>query len=27
VPLAEAPKAYETFRDKKDGCIKVVIRP
>jgi threonine dehydrogenase-like Zn-dependent dehydrogenase len=27
VSLADAPKAYETFRDKKDGCIKVVIRP
>ena len=27
IPLAEAPQAYETFRDKKDGCIKVVLRP
>ncbi len=27
VPLVEAPAAYETFRDKKDGCIKVVLRP
>jgi threonine dehydrogenase-like Zn-dependent dehydrogenase len=27
VPLAEAPAAYETFRDKKDGCIKVVLKP
>jgi threonine dehydrogenase-like Zn-dependent dehydrogenase len=26
-PLAEAPKMYETFRDKKDGCIKVVLKP
>ena len=25
--LADAPKAYETFRDKKDGCIKVVMTP
>ena len=25
--LSEAPAAYETFRDKKDGCIKVVLRP
>jgi threonine dehydrogenase-like Zn-dependent dehydrogenase len=27
VPLGEAPAAYETFRDKKDGCIKVVLQP
>ncbi|QGJ70892.1 Glutathione-dependent formaldehyde dehydrogenase [Planctomycetales bacterium 10988] len=27
VSLDEAPKAYETFRDKEDGCIKVVIKP
>ena len=27
IPLAEAPEAYKTFRDKKDGCIKVVIKP
>jgi threonine dehydrogenase-like Zn-dependent dehydrogenase len=25
--LDEAPQAYATFRDKKDGCIKVVLRP
>lgn len=25
--LEDAPKAYETFRDKKDGCIKVVLNP
>ena len=25
--LEEAPKAYKTFRDKKDGCIKVVLSP
>ena len=25
--LAEGPDAYDTFRDKKDGCIKVVLRP
>ena len=25
--LAEAPDAYKTFRDKKDGCIKVVLTP
>ncbi|TDU62485.1 threonine dehydrogenase-like Zn-dependent dehydrogenase [Prosthecobacter fusiformis] len=25
--LEEAPDAYKTFRDKADGCIKVVLRP
>jgi threonine dehydrogenase-like Zn-dependent dehydrogenase len=24
-PLADAPELYKTFRDKKDGCIKVVL--
>ena len=27
VGLEDAPAAYETFRDKKDGCVKVVIEP
>ena len=27
VPLEEAPEAYEKFRTKSDGCIKVVIKP
>ena len=27
LPLDEAPQAYKTFRDKKDGCIKVVLKP
>ena len=27
LPLEEAPAAYQTFRDKKDGCIKVVLKP
>ncbi len=27
VPLQEAPEAYRKFRDKKDGCIKVVLKP
>ena len=27
LPLEEAPEAYKTFRDKKDGCIKVVLKP
>jgi threonine dehydrogenase-like Zn-dependent dehydrogenase len=25
--LEEGPAAYKTFRDKKDGCIKVVLKP
>jgi threonine dehydrogenase-like Zn-dependent dehydrogenase len=25
--LTDAPDAYKTFRDKKDGCIKVVMTP
>lgn len=25
--LDEAPAAYRTFRDKQDGCIKVVLTP
>jgi threonine dehydrogenase-like Zn-dependent dehydrogenase len=25
--LQDAPSAYKTFRDKEDGCIKVVLRP
>ncbi|EAQ79238.1 zinc-dependent alcohol dehydrogenase [Blastopirellula marina] len=27
VPLMDAAKAYETFRDKEDECIKVVLKP
>jgi len=27
LPLEEAPEAYKTFRDKEDGCIKVVLNP
>ena len=27
IALDEAPGAYEMFRDKKDDCIKVVMRP
>jgi threonine dehydrogenase-like Zn-dependent dehydrogenase len=26
-PLEEGPAMYKTFRDKKDGCIKVVLKP
>lgn len=26
-PLAEGPDLYRTFRDKQDGCVKVVLRP
>jgi threonine dehydrogenase-like Zn-dependent dehydrogenase len=25
--LDEAPRMYRTFRDKEDGCVKVVLRP
>ena len=25
--LKDAPELYKTFRDKKDGCIKVVLTP
>ena len=27
VPIERGPEMYETFRDKKDGCIKVVLKP
>lgn len=27
VPLEDAPEAYRAFRDKADGCIKVVLKP
>jgi threonine dehydrogenase-like Zn-dependent dehydrogenase len=27
LPLDEAPKAYKMFRDRKDECIKVVLKP
>jgi len=27
LPLTEAPNAYKIFRDKEDGCIKVVLKP
>jgi threonine dehydrogenase-like Zn-dependent dehydrogenase len=27
LPLAEAPHAYEIFSEKKEGCVKVVLRP
>jgi threonine dehydrogenase-like Zn-dependent dehydrogenase len=27
LPLDEAPAAYEMFQEKKDGCIKVVLKP
>jgi threonine dehydrogenase-like Zn-dependent dehydrogenase len=26
-PLADGPELYKTFRDKKDGCVKVVLKP
>jgi len=27
VPLGRAPEMYRTFRDKRDGCVKVVLKP
>ena len=27
VPLEQGPDMYRTFRDKKDGCVKVVLKP
>jgi threonine dehydrogenase-like Zn-dependent dehydrogenase len=27
VPLGEGPAMYRTFRDKEDGCVKVVLKP
>jgi threonine dehydrogenase-like Zn-dependent dehydrogenase len=27
VPIERGPEMYQTFRDKQDGCIKVVLKP
>jgi threonine dehydrogenase-like Zn-dependent dehydrogenase len=27
LPLDEAPRGYDIFRNKKEGCIKVVLKP
>ena len=27
VGLDAAPEMYKTFRDKEDGCVKVVVKP
>ncbi|MBU0838510.1 MAG: alcohol dehydrogenase, partial [Gammaproteobacteria bacterium] len=27
VSLEQGPEMYKTFRDKHDGCIKVVLKP
>jgi S-(hydroxymethyl)glutathione dehydrogenase / alcohol dehydrogenase len=27
MPLSEAPKAYELFNEKKDNCVKVILKP
>ncbi|MCU1383639.1 MAG: fdm 2, partial [Acidobacteria bacterium] len=27
LPIVEAANAYKTFRDQKDECIKVVLKP
>jgi threonine dehydrogenase-like Zn-dependent dehydrogenase len=26
-PLQDGPELYKTFREKKDGCVKVVLKP
>ena len=27
LPLTDAPQAYQTFQEKSDGCVKVVLKP
>jgi threonine dehydrogenase-like Zn-dependent dehydrogenase len=27
MPLDEAPKGYDMFKNKQDGCVRVVFRP
>jgi threonine dehydrogenase-like Zn-dependent dehydrogenase len=27
LPLEDAPKAYKLFQEKRDGCVKVFLRP
>jgi len=27
LPLEEAPKGYQMFNDKKDNCVKIVLKP
>jgi threonine dehydrogenase-like Zn-dependent dehydrogenase len=27
LPLEDAPRGYQMFRDKADGCLKVVLQP
>ena len=27
LPLSQAPHGYQIFRDKQDGCIKIVLKP
>jgi threonine dehydrogenase-like Zn-dependent dehydrogenase len=27
VPLAQGPEMYQVFRDKRDSCVKVVLKP
>ena len=27
LPLSDAPHGYEIFCEKKDGCVKVVLKP
>jgi len=27
LPLSDAPHGYEIFSEKKDGCVKIVLKP
>ena len=27
LPLGEAPQGYKMFQEKRDGCIKIVLKP
>jgi len=27
IPLSDAPKGYELFKNKQDDCLKVVLKP
>jgi hypothetical protein len=27
LPLSEAPRAFQIFNDKEDGCVKVLLKP
>jgi len=27
LPLSEAPHGYQMFNEKRDGCVKIVLKP